>query len=410
MENNKKSKDEITFISLLTETIVGIFVSGSSSKEEQNDYHIKEKWMIWAKNIFNLNNFKNIFKKLFKGLAYFIVIFSIINLLIFTPLVVNQLKSSRYPVPRAYLKSAFMINQIYIIPISKIFGYGNPLTWGFYPIKDGLYNSGMSRFPKDEGEREIWWFNIRFVEYKTIVQPALMASYTYNDKTYKRLPRWQVKSFEKWNDELYTHILSWPNAKISDPTYKKEKLIRFVDLVEAYIDSTSVLSTKLQITAKDYIIPPNDINFKLPYAKPEDVKNYLNVINIYNNLKADSTINDKESHDYFEKNKRYYEDKFLYEATLNLIGSESDWGPSIICDSPEVTILGKSHKNMVDYYNKNKNNMKFGEKGTIEILTSVGIPGFTNKKCTQTPALNEYNEYFIEKSKRFAKYRKGENR
>lgn len=404
----KINTNKITFFSLLFETIMNVCVSSITPSEEKKEYNAKEKWKIWFKNTFNFYNFKNIFKKFFKGFSYFIIIFSIINILIFTPIVINQLKSPRYPVARTYLKSAFMVERLYIIPLSEIFGYGNPLTWGFYPIKDGLYNVGMAKLPKDEGEREIWWFNIRFVEFKTIVQPTLSDSYTYNDKTYKRLPRWQVRSFEKWNDELYSHILSWSNAKISDPKLKKEKLMRFVDLAEAYVDSSYVLSTKLQISEQKHTT--DDFPDHLPYPKPEAVRNFLNVVNIFNNLKSYSKKNDKESYNYFEKNKKYEEDKFLYEDAMYLIGSKSDWGPAVTCNSQEVTMLGTSHKNMMDYYNKNQNNLKFGEKGTIEILTSGGIPGFTYKKCANAPALKEYNEYFTKKNIEFEKEIKGEHR
>lgn len=223
-KNTDDKRTEITFFSLLFETIVAIFMSGTASSEDKKEYSTKEKWKIWARNTFNLNNFKSISEKLFKGFAYFIVIFSIINLFIFTPIIVGQLKSPRYPVARAYLKSAYMVNLLYIFPLSKIFGYGNPLTWGFYPVKDILYKIGISKLPKDEGEREIWWFNVRFVEFKVVVQPTLSKSFTYNDKKYKPLPKWQVKSFEKWNNELYSHILSWQSAKISDPKLKKRKI------------------------------------------------------------------------------------------------------------------------------------------------------------------------------------------
>lgn len=407
-DNNKNNNEKITFFSLLFETIIGIFISGTESSPEHTKFNTKEKWVIWYKNIFNANNFKNVFSKGFKIFFNALIVFILINLFIFVPLVLNQLKSPRYPVARAYLKSSFMVNQLYIIPLSKLFGYGNPLTWGFYPIKEALYNKGISKLPKNEGEREIWWFNVRFVEYKTIVQPTLLDSYTYNDKTYKPLPNWQVKSFERWNDELYFHILSWPNAKISDPKLKKEKLMRFVDLADAYIVSTHILSTKLQISEQKHTT--NDFPDHLPYPKPEAVRNFLNIVNVFNNLKSDSAKNDKESYNYFEKNKRYEEDKFLYEDAMYLIGSKSDWGPPIVCSSQEVTILGQSHKNMMDYYNKNKKDLKFGEKGTIEILTSGGIPGFTYKKCTDIPELKEYNEYFIKKHKEFEKEIKGEHR
>lgn len=330
-------------------------------------------------------------KKFLNGFKYFIIIFVIINLLIFVPLVANQLKSPRYPVANAYLKSAFMVDLLYIIPLSKMFGYGNPLTWGFYPIKDALYNAGMSKLPKDEGDREFWWFDIRFTEYKAIVQPALMDSYTYNDKTFVPLPSWEVKSLKKWNDELYSHILSWPNAKISDPRLQKEKLIRFVDIADAYVDSTSVLSTKLQIT-KYYTTGKSTKSYPgdhLPYAKPEDVKNYMNIINIFEKLKADSIKNDKESYYYFEMNKKYNEDKFLYIAGLNLMRSEYQWG-KIVCSSPEVNIFVKSHKNLRDFYVKNYKELEPGEKGTIEVLATIGgLP----EECLNSPTLVEYKNF-----------------
>lgn len=377
----EQNNNKITFISLLLETIMNIFVSSISPSEERQNYNTKEKWTIWFKDTFNLEKFKNICKRLLKGFTYFIIIFSIINIFTFTPIVLRELKSQRYPVARAYLKSAFMVDQLYIIPLSKIFGYGNPLTWGFYPIKDFLYNQGMSKLPKNEGEREIWWFNIRFVEFKTVVQPTLSDSYTYNDKTYKPLPKWQVKSFEKWNDELYSHILSWSDAKISDPRLKKEKLIRFVDLAEAYESSTYVLSVKKQVQGHNRV----DFNpSHLPGPKPEAVKNYMNVVNIFNNLKFNSAKNEKESYDYFEQNKRYYEDKFLYETALDLIRSKRDWGPIVTCSSPEVNILATSHKNLREFYIKNYSSLKPGEKGTIQILVTgpIKLPVCNNQSIT----------------------------
>lgn len=371
-EKNNKSK--ITLISLLIETIIGVFISGVSSSEERQEYTTKEKWKIWFNGSFDKEQNRKKRNRIFKFISNFIVVFFIINLFIFVPLVLKELRSPKYPAARAYLKSAFIINQIYIIPLSKVFGYGNPLTWGFYPIKEGLYKIGISKLPKDEGEREIWWFNIRFVEYKTIVQPDLMDSYTYNDKTYVPLAQWKVKSLKKWHDELYSHILSWPNAKISDPRLKKEKLIRFVDLAEAYVDSTSVMSTKLQIT-KYYTTGKSTKSYPsdhLPYAKPEDVKNYINIINIFERLKLNSAKNDKESYEYFEKNKRYYEDKFLYIAGLNLVRSESQWG-KLSCNTSEINVFVTSNKKLRDFYVKNYDNLKPGEKGTIELLATLGM-------------------------------------
>lgn len=281
-----------------------------------------------------------------------------------------------------------------------MFGYGNPLTWGFYPVKDVLYNVGMSKLPKNEGEREIWWYNIRFVEYKLVVQSTLDDSYTYNDKSYKPLPGWQVRSFEKWNNELYQHIQSFPKAKISDPNFAKTKLMIFLDLVDSYIDATYVLDTKLQITQDGYSKEAHKDH--LPYPRPKAVKNYMNVIGIFNKLKLDSAKNDKESYNYFEKKKKYEEDKFLYVATLELLKSESQWG-KISCGSPEVNIFAESHRNLRKYYVKNYNNLKPGEKGTLEILITLStmIP-----QCENIPAVVEYKRFHKEDSEYYEKYKR----
>ena len=388
-----KENKKITFMSLLFETIVGFFLTGTEPSEEQKEYTTKEKWKIWLSNTFDSTNVNTKSSKVAKVFLKILIIFLIINFFIFTPMVINQLKSPRYPVARTYLKSAFMVNQLYIIPLSKMFGYGNPLTWGFYPIKETLYKIGMSKLPKDEGEREIWWFNIRFVEFKMVVRPALANSFK-RDTTFVPLPTWQVKSLKKWNNELYSHILSFPKAKISDSTYKKEKLMRFVDLAEAYESSTSILSTKLQVTKHNNGSGWKSYPDHLPNAKPEDVKNYMTMINLFNNFKTDSEKNEKESYDYFEQNKRYYEDKFLYATALDLLRSESQWG-NLSCTSPEVKIFVTRHKNLRDFYIKNYNTLKPGEKGTIQILvTSGGLP----EECKKEPSLSEFSKY----SKRYS--------
>lgn len=402
--NNKKN-EKITFIALLMETLLGGFLSGSTSSNEHQNYKTSEKWKVWFKSLFDRENNNKKMNKILKAITNFIIVFIIINLFIFVPLVVKQLKSPRYPVARAYLKSAFMVNELYIVPLSKIFGYGNPLTWPFYPVKEVLYNIGLSKLPKDEGEREIWWFNVRFVEYKTVVQPALMNSYTYNDKTYVPLATWKVNSLKKWHNELYSHILSWPSAKISDPIYKKEKLMRFVDLAEAYVDSTSVMSTKLQITkydtGRDTKSTRSYPGSHLPYAKPEDVKNYMKIINIFEKLKADSAKNDKQSYDYFEKNKRYYEDKFLYIAGLNLIRSEDQWG-NLSCTSPGVQIYVRTNKNLRDYYIQNYKTLKPGERTTIELLATSGM----NLPECKSIEVQKYKDFLKRKRKSFKHHMK----
>ena len=169
-------------------------------------------------------------KKLIKKITKILSKFVIFNLFVFliailcSGIIINR----PYPVAKAFMISASSLNTIYIFPLSKIFGWGNPLTWPFYIARDSLYNVGMLFFPKNEGEREIWWFNIRWNEY---IQVEYDEAVKYGVFTKRgEYPRYKIPMLQNWEQELYVHIEPFANAKISDPELKKEKLSRFVDL------------------------------------------------------------------------------------------------------------------------------------------------------------------------------------
>lgn len=333
------------------------------------------------------DKFKDMLKRIVKGIVSILVLFVLINMLIFIPLIVNQLKSPRHPEAKAYLKSAFMINQMYIFPLSNALGYRNRLTLPFYTLRDRFYQTGMSKLDNDEGEKEIWWFDIRFFEYKMLIQKTLFDAYQHKTG-YIPLPKWQEKIFKDCINELYSHIQSWPKAKIDDAAIKKEKLIRFLDMAETYISSINVLSSKLQITAKDY--KPEEHKHHKPYPKLVDVKNYMNVVDTFEKLKSDSAKNDKESYEYFEKNKGNDEEKFLYKSSLYLIGSENQWGKGVTCSSPEVNILASNHRKLRDYYVKNEDKLDAGESIGLSILITgpIKIP-----ICNNIPETIEYEKF-----------------
>lgn len=337
------------------------------------------------------DKFKDMLKRIVKGIVSILVLFVLINLFIFVPLIVNQLKSPRHPEAKAYLKSAFMINQMYIFPLSNALGYRNRLTLPFYKLRDRLYQTGMSKLDNDEGEKEIWWFDIRFFEYKMLIQKTLFDAYKYKTDMIP-LPKWQEKIFKDWINELYSHIQSWPKTEINDPAMKKEKLIRFLDMAETYIASIHVLSTKLQITAKDY--KPEEHTHHKPYPKLDDVKNYMNVVDAFEKLKSDSIKNDKESYEYFERDKGVDEDEFLYEAAYYLIRSENQWGKGVTCSSPEVNILVVNHKKLRKYYVEHYNKMSPGQQTGIEILigSNSEIP-----VCENIPETKIYHQFMIKK-------------
>lgn len=331
-------------------------------------------------------------KKKVKKILINIIIFIIaINIIIFLPITFNQLKIKKYPVARAYLMSAYTVDLIYVIPFSKIFGFENPSAKIFSYVKDTLYKTGISKLPQDEGEREIWWVNTRLFEFESIVQPFLEKVYLSGDKDHPAivLSNSQLTSLQNWDDELYSHILTLPMAKISDPEFKKKKLISFVNLANDYLDFNYRLSMKLQFTEIDQHKNEKPINWKLLGPTPNYVKNNMNIINIFNKLETDSMKNDRESYNYFEQNKGYKDSALLTQASLNLISSERQYHP-IYCEAPEVNIFATNHKKLREYLINHHHSMGFFEYADITLLIDrkVELP-----ECTNLPAVEDYNKF-----------------
>lgn len=120
--------------------------------------------------------YQNIFDhylKFYKFTSKVLFKFLIFNLILFTPIILLSVWKKPYPIARGFLTSSMLVNSVYIMPSTFILGWENPTTWMFYPIRDGLYNAGINLLPKNEGEKEIWWRDIRWVEYAFGVENSI---------------------------------------------------------------------------------------------------------------------------------------------------------------------------------------------------------------------------------------------
>ena len=385
-ENNfKESEKKLTFFSLIQATFLAIFLGGMSSKEEMQNYDIKGDWITWLKMTYTKENFTLFFSKWSKRILKFVIVFTIINTFIFLPLFIYKVKAEKhYPVARAYFTCAMKFDLLYIAPLSKVFGHGNIFTWPLYPIKDAFYDLGMKNMPEQEGEREIWWFNIRFVEYKLVIEPAIYDWDMLRTKVDKTIPKWEEKSFAKWNDELYKHLNSFPDANISDKKLKKEKLIRYIDLLDSYYWNTTALHSKLE----------EQKGRKQPiWADKMYSDRYEGLIKKFEDFKEYSKKYEPESYKYFEEKKQYKEEAIIYSLAKGIIGSKFQ-RKILTCKDPMINVFADNHTKLRDYEKEHKNALNPGQQINLQLLYSGGIPGFSNgKACIQEPSMKEYNNY-----------------
>lgn len=171
--------------------------------------------------------FKNYFISDVKGFfkTKFFKFFLLFNLNVF--LIVGFANSlfRPYSIAKFFLSNAVAVNTLYIFPLSKLFGWNNIFAKPFYPVRELLYQTGLFFLPKYEGERESWWFAVRFKEYDDFVLPALYKLHTI------RATYWDFKNLnkiEKYNDEVYEHILKLATLKIRDKHLRSRRYNQLV--------------------------------------------------------------------------------------------------------------------------------------------------------------------------------------
>ena len=138
---------------------------------------------------------------------------------------------------RGYLQAAETITGKYIIPMGVNKGaYKNSQTWQ-YKMRDDLYNQGIDKLPPNDGEREIWWWKIRYTEY----QKAYGSHFAdiYNDDVPNQNEYTKLIELDK---EILQHITAFPDAKPKDKQLLKEKYKLFISMLSDYVFTTSQIN------------------------------------------------------------------------------------------------------------------------------------------------------------------------
>lgn len=261
------------------------------------------EFYIYFKNYFKYYFIKDI-KNFLK--SKFVKFFLVFNLNVF--LIVGFANSlfRPYPVAKFFLSNATAVNTIYIFPLSYVFGWDNIFAKPFYPVRELLYQTGLHFLPKDEGERECWWFAVKFKEYDDLVLPAIYKLHTI------RATAWDFKKLnkmQKFNDEVYEHILKLATLKIKDKHLRSRRYNQLVvALWKYFIGAGNVCIVKLH---------NNDRNC---YLKDKGMKKIDTLLNLF--IRQTDIIKKEEpgAYEYFKNNTDhfYLDNVVLFQYSLSL--------------------------------------------------------------------------------------------
>lgn len=313
-----------------------------------------------------------------------------------------------YPVAKFFLSNAFAVNTLYIFPLSKVFGWDNILTKPFYLVRGLLYHTGMFFLPENEGEREVWWFVIRFSEYDDLVGD-LAAKIYRNRATTRELKK--CKKVMKFNDEVYEHIIKLATMKIKDEHCRSRRYNHLVLAIYKY----QLVAMVIGENDKDNKKNPN--NF---YLKGDQLTKFETLLNLFMKQTEYIKKEEPEAYDYF-KNDTYNfflddiilnnysttliyrlliqknlielkNHKILYEINKEYTNIDDDF-----CDSKLLHIYGDSHERLHEYLSdprllKEKSLIRISQQPSTEKNAILGM-------CADRPHLKSVTESYTKKGR-----------
>lgn len=322
-------------------------------------------------------------KNLLIGLIVAFILFVGINVLIFVPVVFRESKDTINKEARIYLASAYTINKVYIFPLSNTFGFLSPVTKPFYMVRNFLYKKGMDKLAPADGEREWWWGRIKEQEF---VELYMQAMFDWNYQNI--LPKKKADELLKMEDEVYTHLLSIPNAEPYDKSLKKEKYLMFIETGYRYATYFSYLPDEF---LRDYNEDYTNIQ----------IKHFKNVYDVYLKYKDFAIKNEKESIEFVPKSNELAmrEPEFISQLLSHLLYS-LDKKNNLSCDCEYLKVLTSTQSDILDYLIKNSNKISYDYLLDLDVQTTpFGYSKETEIRCQNSTTFKAYKKFLERKNK-----------
>lgn len=265
-------------------------------------------------------------------IKYIALLFLYLNIMAFAGAIIPALSMS-YPVEKAMMRSAAAINDIYIFPLSKIFGIHNVLTTPFYAVRDKLYYTAYNMYPKYETEKETDWRAIRFLEYNTLYGPWFM-------KYYKSNPAMLFKNNDlvNWTDEIYSHAILISQSKPSS-----EYLAKFVYKAFCDVSYIYVIDRPLYFFVRD-----NSYNNLI--KNPIEIERFKTLLDTQGQLKQIYQVKYPKISEWFYGDIGFYNNEEIYiHNSLICILANKLISNTLSCNDPLISQYINSEQEMTRY-------------------------------------------------------------
>lgn len=228
----------------------------------------------------------------------FLLLFILLNVCVFSAAIIPNINKP-YSKQKMMMQSAAFITVFYIIPISKVFGIRNIFTLPFYAVRDKLYYTAYNMYPKDEAEKEIQWYAVRYTEYHALYHP-LLEYFTTNPKKLAN-----NKDMWRWTDEFYNNAMLLAHETTYQPYFNKYIYRNYIGEISQYLDDRPLL-----FKARD------NYRYKNLLSDSKEIDRFNNILTTSEKLKKDFEKNNQESLNYFLDNPNISPQEFLNKHQL----------------------------------------------------------------------------------------------
>jgi len=203
-----------------------------------------------------------------KKLAIIIVLCLIVLINLTSMIYLSNKMNIGWPNTKAKMlfHGAALFNSLYVIQIEKAFGLGNVVTVPFKVSRDFLFNSAVSRLNEQDAEKAVWWYLIKFIEYREVVAPKLNNLYA------KKPSNADLRIYEKWTDEIYNNLKPLATLPLENDALKPKRFNMFMEAANFYINERQKIEIIKKGDLKSFFDNEDEI------ARVVDVLEWLNVL------------------------------------------------------------------------------------------------------------------------------------
>ncbi len=277
-----------------------------------------------------------------KFIMLIVQIFIFIHLACFAGVFIKTAKSGLFVRAKAYMAAAETVNILYLQPLFKFTKFNSKYQEPFKKLRDYFYAQGVSHYPVDEGEKEIWWFTIYFSDYENSVEKAIYDySIEFGRKKKKYFPEDEIQIMFDRTDELYQRAKRLAKAKITDKNFREKRLNMYIAMAFTYLIDRDILYSEYYLKEK----------FKFLKSE-EEINKIAELFDIYDDLKEYCLKNENESYEFFfYKTHRSIEDyRYRYNSAKKIIRHRLILDKKIYCDANYINQLGETFEILYKKY------------------------------------------------------------